>query len=255
MHALMINSSARRHGNTDTALSVYADILRQAGWTVEGVHLSALNIGMCRGCRLCFDRGEQACPEKDDDVLDLYAKIKNCDVLLLGSPIYVEDVNGIMKNWIDRMAFNCHRPQLFAQKAYIVCTSGAGASWHAADTLQRALQTWGAGIIGRSKFIAGAKITPDEFARQYRQKIEADVRKILRAAPRKQPSFLQLLTFQIQKMYYQKAEYDGTYDKQFWQEQGWLGEGCAYYADVPVSRFKTGAARWIGKGIMAVVLR
>ena len=37
MHALMINSSARRHGNTDIALSTYADILRQAGWMGKGI--------------------------------------------------------------------------------------------------------------------------------------------------------------------------------------------------------------------------
>lgn len=37
MHALMINNSARRHGNTDTALSVYADLLRQAGWMGKGI--------------------------------------------------------------------------------------------------------------------------------------------------------------------------------------------------------------------------
>ncbi len=52
MHALMINSSARRHGNTDTALSVYADILRQAGWTVEGVQLTAALRGGAF-CSLC----------------------------------------------------------------------------------------------------------------------------------------------------------------------------------------------------------
>jgi multimeric flavodoxin WrbA len=34
---------------------------------------------------------------------------------VFASPIYVEDVNGAMKNFIDRMAYNCHRPRFFGR--------------------------------------------------------------------------------------------------------------------------------------------
>jgi multimeric flavodoxin WrbA len=34
------------------------------------------------------------------------------EAYVFASPVYVEDINGVMKNWIDRMAFNSHRPTL-----------------------------------------------------------------------------------------------------------------------------------------------
>jgi len=37
---------------------------------VEIVRLSDYRLGICRGCRLCLDKGEEKCPHKDDrDVL------------------------------------------------------------------------------------------------------------------------------------------------------------------------------------------
>lgn len=30
------------------------------------VRLSEYNLGTCKGCRICFDKGEEYCPYKDD---------------------------------------------------------------------------------------------------------------------------------------------------------------------------------------------
>ncbi len=32
----------------------------------ELVRLSDYNLGTCKGCRVCFDKGEEFCPYKDD---------------------------------------------------------------------------------------------------------------------------------------------------------------------------------------------
>lgn len=89
---------------------------------IERISLGQLDLNTCRGCRVCFDKGEEKCPLKDD-VLSIRDKMILADGILAASPVYVEDVNGIMKNWIDRMAFNCHRPAFAGKSAYIGLSS------------------------------------------------------------------------------------------------------------------------------------
>lgn len=46
------------------------------------------------------------------------------DALVLASPGYMFSVSGIMKNFLDHVAYNCHRPKYFGKKAYLIssCT-------------------------------------------------------------------------------------------------------------------------------------
>lgn len=56
------------------------------------------DIQFCRGCRIYFDKGEELCPIKNG-LLNIRDKINSADGIILASPVYVEDINGIMKNW------------------------------------------------------------------------------------------------------------------------------------------------------------
>lgn len=254
MKVLFINSSYRQFGNTEVALSSLGDILQQNNLLVDHINIAHKNIQTCHGCRICFDRGEIACP-LHDDLLELFTHIQSVDILVIGSPIYVEDINGILKNWIDRMAFNCHRPLLFDKKAFILCTSGTGASGHGMKTVQRALQTWGIQTIGKAQFITGAKIEKAAFEEQYRQKIERIANKITRSVNKyKKPSLIAIMTFQIQKMYYLDSSRQDTYDYKFWKEKGWLEKEKAYYTEEKIGTLKAKSAMFLGKLIMKFVL-
>ncbi len=53
----------------------------------ELVRLSEYNISTCRGCRICFDKGEEFCPLKDDRY-KLMAKMKDYGLNLITFMIY-----------------------------------------------------------------------------------------------------------------------------------------------------------------------
>lgn len=160
MRVLAINSSYRKNGNTARMIEMVAaqmqEILsnKQENFEFEIVHLGHQNIGFCRGCRVCFDVGEQKCPMQDD-LLSFHEKMQAADGLILASPVYVNDVNGIMKNWIDRMAFICHRPAFAGKQAFILTTVGLGPTHHAMRTLANALTTWGYTLVGQQGFRMG----------------------------------------------------------------------------------------------------
>lgn len=90
----------------------------------EYIFLSDMDIQPCKGCFLCLSKGEEFCPLKDDR--DAIAeKMLNSDGFILVSPVYVMHVTGLMKNFIDRMAYVCHRPAFFNQHAMAISTTGA----------------------------------------------------------------------------------------------------------------------------------
>lgn len=229
MKALALNSSNRKNGNTGIALHAFGNKLEGLGYDVEYVDLGALNLQLCRGCRQCFDSGEACCPLRDD-VLSLHRKMLGFDLIVWGSPVYVEDVNGVMKNLIDRLAFNCHRPAYFNSRAYILCTSGSGSSSHSIKTIKRALMTWGFEVVGSARFVTGARISETAFKARYARRLTRDSTVVDKALRRRsKPGFLSLLAFAIQQRFYRRRGEPGTVDYEYWRSRGWLDFKCRYY--------------------------
>jgi len=103
--------SARKRGLTYIATRQFLDNLQSFG-DVQGeiVFLSEYNLGVCRGCKACFLRGEERCPFKDDrDVL--IEKMMASDGVIFASPNYSFQVSAIMKTFLDRLGFVFHRPR------------------------------------------------------------------------------------------------------------------------------------------------
>ena len=91
----------------------------------EIVRLSEYNITTCKGCRVCFDKGEEFCPFKDDRD-KLIEKMKNSDGVIFASPNYSFQVSSLMKIFIDRLAFAFHRPDFFGKTFTSIVVQGIG---------------------------------------------------------------------------------------------------------------------------------
>ena len=147
MRILALVGSYRRNGNTDQIVRLIEEQLRQVAarhqelLEIETVYLGRQTINPCRGCRVCFDMGEDKCPCRDD-LLTIKAEMKSADGVLVASPVYVDDGNGITKNWIDRLAHVCHRPEFAGKCAFLVVTVAASPTSHSLRTLSAALFTY-----------------------------------------------------------------------------------------------------------------
>ena len=238
MKIISIVSSGRKNGNTARIVKHLQEaVLQQAVKKnilaeFEQIDLANSNIQFCMGCRVCFDKGEALCPLKDS-LLAVRNKIDQADGVIFASPVYVEDVNGIMKNWIDRMAFNCHRPAFAGKAAAIITNSGVGSSNHALKTIKSALLTWGFSVAVQSKFRTGALITEEQLNIRYGNKIKTVAGKLFNTIYRKRaeyPSFYSLMVFKVQQRYWLKTKNElNTYDYLYWKRRGWLEATCNYY--------------------------
>ncbi len=237
MKIVMIGSSFRSGGNTEQILDLLQNTLlkesetRRLNLEIDRLSLGREVIQPCRGCRLCFDHGEEFCPGKDS-VLSIQKKLESADAVVAASPVYVEDVNGIMKTWIDRMAFNCHRPAFCGKCAVVLTTSGSGSSGHAAGTLTNALGAWGFRIVVRDKFRMGARMEPEQIPVSFQARLDRIASKLLNAMlrqPEQSPSLSSLIAFHIQQANVRKSA-PQTKDHQYWEERGWLRKGAVCFS-------------------------
>ncbi|MDR3574016.1 MAG: flavodoxin family protein [Anaerolineaceae bacterium] len=261
MKILALVGSYRKNGNTAQIVGLIRDHLDRLAASanqtieVETVFLGHQQIGLCRGCRVCFDQGEEKCPQKDDLPL-INAKMKQADGLLVASPVYVDDVSGTVKNWIDRLAYNCHRPGFAGKSAYLVVTVGSTPTGNALRTLRTALSTWGCHIVGLSGFKTGALMKPAEINARFQKQTEEIARKFyqdIQMQKYTRPSFLSLMMFKIQQWSWARRALEDTVDVRYWKELGWFEPDCDFYIPHRASRVKVLLARLTGAVIARFV--
>ena len=85
----------------------------------EYLFLKEAYLKPCTGCYACMAQGEDKCPLADDRAA-MEQKLFAADGVILSSPVYVGNVSGLMKNFIDRFAYTKHRPRFHRLKVLTV---------------------------------------------------------------------------------------------------------------------------------------
>ena len=73
-------------------------------------------------------------------------KMQKADGVIFTSPNYVFNVSGLMKKFIDRLGYVCHRPRFF-KNAMTITTSGVGGSRYALNSLSTPPKIWGFKVV------------------------------------------------------------------------------------------------------------
>jgi len=103
MKIIAFNGSPRgKRGNTYIMVEEFLKGAEEAGAQVEQVLLVEKKISNCRGCFRCWVKTPGECVI-DDDMKLLLERIMVIDVIVFATPLYVDNVTGIMKNFMDRI--------------------------------------------------------------------------------------------------------------------------------------------------------
>jgi len=106
MKVLAINGSPRKQWNTATLLNKALEGAASNGAQTELVHLYDLNFKGCTACSECKLKNGPSfgkCAYKDE-LSPVLSKIETADALILGAPIYLGTVPGVMKSFLERLA-------------------------------------------------------------------------------------------------------------------------------------------------------
>ena len=134
---LILSSSPRKGGNSETLAAAFAKGALEAGNLVETVHLREKNYGFCRGCLACQKLGH--CVIRDDAV-EVTAKMHDADVLVFATPVYYYSVSGQLKTMLDR-ANPLYDTDYAFTKAYLLATAAEDEP-ETVDGTRTAVQGW-----------------------------------------------------------------------------------------------------------------
>ena len=103
MKILVLNGSPRKNGNVSRLLKKEADQLQNKNPSAEIIweNICELNFAFCQGCMACRAKG--SCILQQDDAHRIEKEIKECDLLMTGTPVYWGNMNGKLKSLFDRL--------------------------------------------------------------------------------------------------------------------------------------------------------
>ena len=104
MKVLIINGSPRVNGNTQLALDQMIDIFKSNGIDVHYVQVGQMAIRGCLGCAACHN-GRTDCVI-DDIVNELAPVFKECDGMVVASPVYYAAANSTLTSLLDRLFYS-----------------------------------------------------------------------------------------------------------------------------------------------------
>ncbi len=204
----------------------------------EYVFLKDYHLEYCSGCCLCFDKGEEYCPLKDDRDL-LLEKLYNSDGVIFATPNYSFQVTAPMKNLLDRIAFVHHRPRFFGKTFTAIVTYGifGGAS------ILKYLETMVGENFGFHMARGCSLRTLEPRTERQQRKISQEIKntsmrfykELMRQTP-PTPSFFRLMIFRLTRTSMKLMLDEKNRDYRYYKEKSWFESD--YYYDASLGFIK-----------------
>ncbi|MCM1397864.1 MAG: flavodoxin family protein [Clostridium sp.] len=99
---VILNGSPRRNGNTSALVKKFTEGAESVGNMVKEFFLDSMDIHGCKGCFGGHSSRECPCVQKDD-MAQIYPAVKECDVIVLATPLYYWNMSGQIRTAIDRL--------------------------------------------------------------------------------------------------------------------------------------------------------
>ena len=125
MKVLIINGSPHKDGCTMHALKEVEKELNKENIETEILQIGSLDIRGCIACNYCKENHQCVF----DDIVNEAAKIfKDCDGILIGSPVYYAGMNGTLKSFLDRFFNSSYVSKSMKVGACIASSRRAGST-------------------------------------------------------------------------------------------------------------------------------
>ncbi len=109
---------SRKFSKTTFMVDNFIAGARSSGATIDYCSLSNKKIHHCIGCYTCWTKTPGECIY-DDDMTELRKKYREADLILFASPLYIFNVTGIFKDFMDRLLPVLKPYMLLDKKGYV----------------------------------------------------------------------------------------------------------------------------------------
>ena len=98
---VILVGSVRKCGNTELLAGAFAEGAKPHN-EVEVISVADYRIFPCTGCNCCFSTEGHACIQ-EDDMAQIYEKLRKADTLVVASPVYFYGISAQLKTLVDRL--------------------------------------------------------------------------------------------------------------------------------------------------------
>ncbi|MBN2402312.1 MAG: flavodoxin family protein [Spirochaetes bacterium] len=225
---IIVGTSSKKH--TYSAVQQFMEYLQSFG-DVECriITLSDFRLDVCRGCKICFEKGEEDCPLKDDrDVL--IEEMMSSDGVIFATPNYSFNVSALMKIFLDRLGFIFHRPCFFGKCFTSIVTQGV----YGGDKIVNYLDFVGNGMGFNT--VKGQCLTAFEPMTEKEKEKRNNILSIqsrkfyqkLINADYPVPTLLKLMGFRMGRTSMRLELDDTSYDYRHYKDNGWFESDYFY---------------------------
>ncbi|WP_342679316.1 flavodoxin family protein [Methanofollis sp. UBA420] len=169
MKVLGVSGSMRKDGNTAQLVRYILAKVQMSGIETEFVSLAGRIVHPCTGCERCKET--KWCVIEGDGWGDIAQRMLEAEVVVIGSPTYYYDVNGQMKNLIDRTYSLYHDRKLAGRNAVAVTVCADRGCERSLETIEGFLNTHQFSYLGH---VCGKAYLPGEIMTDARAVKKAD---------------------------------------------------------------------------------
>ena len=236
--------SARKGHTYDAVVQFLGNLQSMGDIEYEIVRLSDYRLGVCRGCKVCFVKGEEHCPLKDDRDL-LIEKIMASDGVIFATPNYSFQVSAILKTFLDRLGFAFHRPAFFGKTFTCIVAQGIYGGGKIVSYLD-----FVANGLGFNTVKGSCILTIDPVTEKQKQKTD----RVLAAQARRYyarlqkpafaaPGLIKLVLFRFGRTKIRLELDDRSRDYNYYAGKGWFESD--YYYPTRLGMLKKGAGKLV----------
>jgi multimeric flavodoxin WrbA len=209
---ILIILGSPRKGNTYRACTRIEEVMKTYGDVVfEYLMLKDADLAQCTGCFVCFLKGEEHCPRKDD-APGIEQKMHDADGVIFASPVYGMNVSGLTKVFVDRFSYIFHRPRFFEKKALLITTTGAIGHKDVLKYLDMVARIWGFEVVDRVGLITPPGDLPQNLLKEYNDRLSAAAKKFsdaITSKRRSSPRLMDVIVFNAQRVSFSDLKDEG----------------------------------------------
>jgi multimeric flavodoxin WrbA len=221
----IVGSPNDAKSNTAALITDFFDNLKEINPAIETelISLGKMNITPCLGCWACMKTGK--CVLKDD-IAAIQEKLFASDLVIFASPVYVHQISGQMKTFIDRMFIWVHTMKLLGKPAITAIATAQTGVIPVKNYLEKVARFMGMITVGSMNARA---YRPGVFPKRgyYKEKhvrLAKKVNKILEGKRPIFPNLKNMIYFHALQFTYRTMPQHLPYEHEYWKNKKWYGK-------------------------------
>lgn len=102
MKIIGITGSPNPRGNSSIIVDAVLTGAKEAGAKTQVFNLNKMNIRGCQACGFCHKNADLFCIQQDD-MTEIYEALKDADAVVIGSPVYMAQMNAQTMLFLNRL--------------------------------------------------------------------------------------------------------------------------------------------------------